>query len=328
MPTESTGDDAVTSSAGSPGAVRGDVVQHDMHREFVGHAAVDEGEELLELPGTVPGGHLAARSRRPRRRQAPRKEIGGRRDGRSRGSGVAERSASSARRIGAVRSSACRSGLLLVNTSRRPLPPVGCDRVQPTSRSLVDELRVRRQLEVLHEVWRSSGQIARRDPGGSRVCGIPTAAAIDLVDHCVALCGCSSSVLTRSHRFNRGVADRARCTGARLIARVHRAGCCAGVCAICPPVEPDGNQAPRRSRYSAVPSAAASTIRQRSANAVADASVGAPTARWRSVSRSIAAQYNRHRRGGRSRVLMALQRLPHTGNTPLYQHHTRLFIGP
>ncbi len=23
---------------------------------------------------------------------------------------------------------------------------------------------------------------------------------------------------------------------------------------------------------------------------------------------------------------MTLQRLPHTGNTPLYQHHTRLFI--
>ena len=39
-------------------AVRGDVVEHDMHRQFTGNAAVDEGEELLELPSPVPGGHL------------------------------------------------------------------------------------------------------------------------------------------------------------------------------------------------------------------------------------------------------------------------------
>ena len=49
------------------------------------------------------------------------------------------------------------------------------------------------------------------------VCDIPTAAAIDLVDHCVALCGCSSTVSVTITAFNLGVADRARCTGARLI---------------------------------------------------------------------------------------------------------------
>ena len=39
-------------------AVRGDVVEHDMHRQLTGNAAVDEGEEPLELPSPVPGGHL------------------------------------------------------------------------------------------------------------------------------------------------------------------------------------------------------------------------------------------------------------------------------
>ena len=36
-------------------AVRGDVVEHDMHRQFTGNAAVDEGEELLELPARCRG---------------------------------------------------------------------------------------------------------------------------------------------------------------------------------------------------------------------------------------------------------------------------------
>ena len=39
-------------------AVRGDVVEHDMHRQLRGNAAVDEGEEPLELPRAAPGGHL------------------------------------------------------------------------------------------------------------------------------------------------------------------------------------------------------------------------------------------------------------------------------
>ena len=80
--------------AGSPPCGACDVVQHDMHREFVGHAAVDEGEDRLNsrAPSPTPS---CPRSRGPRRRQAPRRDWWCR-DGRSRGSGVAERSASSA----------------------------------------------------------------------------------------------------------------------------------------------------------------------------------------------------------------------------------------
>ena len=70
--TRDTGDDA-GASAGSPvTAVRGDVVQHDMHRELRGHAAVDEGEEAAN--SRARGGHVRTiTTPGGRRRQAPRR---------------------------------------------------------------------------------------------------------------------------------------------------------------------------------------------------------------------------------------------------------------
>ena len=141
-------------------------------------------------------------------------------------------------------------------------------------------------------------------------CDIPSAAAIDLVDQCVALGGCSSSVVTITASTCASVIVRG--APGRGSSRSPSSRHCAKRRRHLPTVTGWQSSAAAIALFD-VPPAAASTMRQRSASAWAD--VGRRAHRS-SVSRSLVAQDDRDRRPSDSGAHDTPESAP-WGKTPL-----------